>query len=182
MSESLKDIRSIAIQMEMDGIRLYSDLAEKTLHPMGKAMFKSFVEDERMHARRLRALLPSEEEPIEIKEKEDISPRERLVSVFREMGDEIKKKVTPCTNDIDAVRLAMEIEEKGIKFYEQAGKEAANEREYETFHFLAMEEKTHLNILQNTLEYLENMELWEAEKEGRIYDLWMSKIHKTYDR
>ncbi|MBI2556122.1 MAG: hypothetical protein HYW13_01640 [Planctomycetes bacterium] len=57
MSDSLKDIKSMAIQMEMDGIKFYSDLAAKTLHPMGKAMFKSFVEDEKLHAKRLRALL-----------------------------------------------------------------------------------------------------------------------------
>ena len=64
MSESLKDIKSMAIQMEMDGIRFYSDLAVKTLHPMGKAMFKSFVEDEKLHAKRLQALLSNQNETV----------------------------------------------------------------------------------------------------------------------
>ena len=34
----MEDIKSMAIQMETDGIKFYSDLAAKTLHPMGKAM------------------------------------------------------------------------------------------------------------------------------------------------
>ena len=51
MADTLKDIKSIALQMEMDGIKFYSDLANKTLHPMGRAMFKSFVEDEKLHQR-----------------------------------------------------------------------------------------------------------------------------------
>ena len=86
MSESLKDIKSMAIQMEMDGIKFYSDLASKTLHPMGKAMFKSFVEDEKLHAKRLRALLSNQDETIQAKNKSAVNPRERLVTIFRTMA------------------------------------------------------------------------------------------------
>ena len=178
MSEDLKDIKSIALQMEMDGIKFYNDLAGKTLHPMGRAMFRSFVEDEKLHVKRLRALLSTDKKAIQIKEKDAIAPRERLLTIFQEMGDELKKKVNANTNDIEAVRLAMGIEEKGIKFYEQSAKEANDVKEKETYHFLAGEEKTHYSILKNTLEYLENTELWEAENEGRIYDMWMNMVNK----
>src|SRR3990172_384052 len=133
MSDSLKDIKSMAIQMEVDGIKFYSDLAAKTLHPMGRAMFKSFVEDEKLHAKRLRALLSTQ-------------------------------------NEI--------IQEKGIKFYEQAAKESQDKKDSETYRFLAGEEKTHFSILKNTLEYLENNERREAESEGRIYDMWMKMVNK----
>jgi len=168
----------MAIQMEMDGIKFYSDLAAKTLHPMGKAMFKSFVEDEKLHAKRLRALLSNQDETIQAKDKSAVSPRERLVTIFRTMGEELKKKVNVNTNDIEAVKLAMGIEEKGIKFYEQAAKETRDKKDSETYRFLAGEEKTHFSILKNTLEYLENNELWEAESEGRIYDMWMNMVNK----
>ena len=179
MSSSLKDIRSLALQMETDGIKFYSDLASKTLHPMGKAMFKSFVEDEKSHAKRLRSLLSSHKETVQTKEKSAINPRERLITIFQEMGEELKKNVNVNTNDIEAVNLAMSLEEKGIKFYENAAKETSDVRDSEIYRFLAGEEKTHFSILKNTLEYLENTELWEAENEGRIYDLWMSKINKN---
>ena len=178
MSGSLKDIKSMAIQMEMDGIKFYSDLAAKTLHPMGKAMFKSFVEDEKLHAKRLRALLSTRNESIPVKEKSTINPRERLVTIFQNMDDELKKKVNVNTNDIEAVKLAMGIEEKGIKFYEQAAEETRDKKDSETYRFLSGEEKTHFSILKNTLEYLENTELWEAESEGRIYDMWMNRVNK----
>ncbi|MBI2556121.1 MAG: hypothetical protein HYW13_01635 [Planctomycetes bacterium] len=94
------------------------------------------------------------------------------------MGSELKKKVNVNTNDIEAVKLAMGIEEKGIKFYEQAAKETCKNKDSETYRFLAGEEKTHFSILKNTLEYLENTELWEAESEGRIYDMWMDMVNK----
>ncbi|MDO8141825.1 MAG: ferritin family protein [Candidatus Brocadiales bacterium] len=178
MSESLKDIKSMAIQMELDGIKFYNDLAARTLHPMGKAMFKSFIEDEKLHAKRLRALLSAQNETIPVREKRTINPRERLVTIFQNMGDELKKKVDVNTNDIDAVKLAMGIEEKGIQFYEQAARETRDKRDSETYRFLAGEEKTHFSILKNTLEYLENTELWEAEREGRIYDMWMDMVNK----
>jgi len=118
MSESLKDIKSMAIQMEMDGIKFYSDLAAKTLHPMGKAMFKSFIEDEKLHAKRLRSLLSTQSEPIPAREKSTVTPRERLVTIFQNMDDELKRKINVNTNDIEAVKLAVGIEEKGSKFYE----------------------------------------------------------------
>src|SRR3989337_4257865 len=155
MSDSLKDIKSMAIQMEVDGIKLYSDLAAKTLHPMGRAMFKSFVEDEKLHAKRLRALLSTQNETIQAKGKSAANPRERLVTIFQNMGDELKKKVSVNTNDIEAVKLAMGLEEKGIKFYEQAAKVSQDKQDTETYRFLAGEEKTHFGILKNTLEYLE---------------------------
>ena len=126
MSESLKDIKSMAIQMEMDGIKFYSDLAAKTLHPMGKAMFKSFVEDEKLHAKRLRSLLSTQSKSIPASEKSTVTPRERLVTIFQNMDDELKRKINVNTNDIEAVKLAMGIEEKGAKFYEQAAKETDN--------------------------------------------------------
>ncbi|MDE1890145.1 MAG: ferritin family protein [Planctomycetota bacterium] len=178
MSEDLKDIKSIALQMEIDGIKFYNDLAGKTLHPMGRAMFRSFVEDEKLHAKRLRALLSAGKQAIQTKGKDAVDSRQRLLTIFQEMGDELKKRVTVNTNDIEAVRLAIEIEEKGVVFYEQAAKETNDGKEKETYRFLAGEEKTHYSILKNTLEYLENTELWEAENEGRIYDMWTNIVNK----
>jgi rubrerythrin len=178
MGGTLKDIRSLAIQMETDGIKFYTDLANKTFHPMGKAMFRSFAEDEKLHAKRLKALLSAPEAPAKSQGKKEESPQIRLVTVFRKMGEELKGKTIAGANDIDAVKLAMEAEEKGIVFYEKAAKEAGGPKEREIYTFLAGEEKTHLGILQNTLDYLKNTELWEAESEGRIYDMWIDMIHK----
>lgn len=178
MSETLKDIKSMALQMEMDGIKFYTDLASKTFHPMGKAMFRSFIEDEKMHAKRIRTLLFTHKETVHEREKTTINPRERLINIFQNMGDELKQKVNANTNDREAVRLAIRVEEDGIKFYEQAARDAHDTREKDVYRFLAGEEKIHCNILKNTLEYLENTELWEAENEGRIYDLWMNMVRK----
>jgi len=175
---SKTDTRTAAIQMETDGIKFYNDLATKTLHPMGKAMFKSFAEDEKSHAKRLRSLLSNDKEASPSGEKHPTHPGERVVTIFQKMGKELKSKVDVNTNDIEAVRLAMKMEESGTKFYEQAAKDAHNTKDAETYRFLANEEKTHCAILKNTLECLENAEKWEAEKEGRIYDVWMNMINK----
>lgn len=178
MGDAGKDIKSIAIQMEKDGIKFYNDLANTTFHPMGKMMFKSFVEDEKLHAKRLRALLSAPKEKSQKKEKDTVNPRERLVTIFQEMGEELKKKVDANTNDIEAVRLAMELEKKGIEFYDMATREASDPRDSETYRFLAGEERVHFGILKNTLDFLEKAELWAAESEGRIYDLWMTMVNK----
>jgi len=178
MNEARKDIKAIAVQMEMDGVKFYNDLASKTIHPMGKAMFKSFVEDEKLHAKRLRALLAVHKEKDQTQEMGAASPRERLITIFQKLGEELKKKVSATANDIEAVRLAMGLEEKGIEFYEEAAEETRDEKDRETYRFLAGEERAHFNILKNTLEFLKKTELWEAGNEGRIYDLWMSVVNE----
>lgn len=182
MSDTLKEIKSIAIQMETDGVKFYSELADKTLHPMGRAMFRSFVEDEKSHIKRLRALLSDHSEKNQTQEKSQASPRKRLITIFRQMGEEVIKKVDAGTNDIAAVKLAMELEEKGVEFYEKAAREAHDAVDRETYRFLAGEEKVHFSILKNTLEFLEKTELWEAEHEGRIYDMWIDMVNKNSER
>ncbi len=177
MGKVLKDIKSSALQMEIDGIKFYNDLAEKTFHPLGKAMFKSFVEDEKLHVKRLKTIL-SDKRTSQTDVNDITNPKERLTNIFQKMGDELKKKVNPSTNDIDAIELAIEIEENGVVFYEKSAKEAVDAKEKEVYRFLAGEEKTHLDILKNALEYIQNTELWEAESEGRIYDMWMNIVNK----
>ena len=179
MSDALKEIKSIAIQMETDGVKFYSELANKTLHPMGRAMFRSFVEDEKSHIKRLRALLSGHGEKDQTKEKSQANPRKRLITIFRQTGEKLKGKVNASTNDIEAVKLAMELEEKGMEFYEKAARETNDTVDRETYRFLANEEKVHFSILKNTLEFLEKTELWEAENEGRIYDMWIDMVNKN---
>ena len=116
--------------------------------------------------------------PPEIEKKDGKNPQKRLSTIFREMGEELKKKVNVNTNDIEAVRLALKIEEDGIRFYEKAVNDTADVKEREMYRFLAGEEKVHLGILKNTLGYLENTELWDAEDTGRIYDMWMNVVNK----
>ncbi|KKO19800.1 MAG: hypothetical protein DCC43_06970 [Candidatus Brocadia sp.] len=178
MSDTLKEIKSIALQMETDGVKFYSELADKTLHPMGRAMFRSFVEDEKAHIKRLRALLSDHSGKSQAREKSQASPGERLVTIFKQMGEAAKKKVDAGANDIAAVKLAMELEEKGTAFYEKAARETEDAVERETYRFLAGEEKVHFSILKNTLDFLEKTALWEAEKEGRIYDMWIDMVNK----
>lgn len=177
MDKATKDIKSIALQMEMEGIKFYTDLANKTFNPMGKAMFRSFVEDEKLHAKRLRLLLTAHNEISQLEEDSSSNPKERLLSIFQKIGDELKKEVHANTNDIEAVKLAMGIEENGIRFYEEASEKTIDTRDKEVYHFLAGEEKMHYSILKNSLEYLEKMELWQAENDGRIYDLWMNIVN-----
>lgn len=43
MNDAIKEIKSIAIELETEGMKLYRELANKTLHPMVKAVFRSFV-------------------------------------------------------------------------------------------------------------------------------------------
>lgn len=169
-----------AIKQERDGIQFYTDAAARSRHHLGKAMFTSFAGDEKEHLNRLEKLLKVEGEL-----QDDLpeiagmtSAKERLLSVFGQMKDGTEYTIHPEADDIDALKIAIEIEKNGHKLYEKACSEADDTRIRELFKFLAKEEIIHYEILRNTYNYLDGIDKLHAKEEDRGYDLWVRMINE----
>lgn len=175
----LKDATSFAIKQENEGIKFFIEAAEKTTNPLGKAMFKSFIEDEKEHIRRIKMMTTGMIEPEEsIGELNPDNPRERLKTIFEEMSGEIDNEVTTDANDLDAIKIALNIERKVYKFYETASSESTNVREKELYKFLAKEEIIHFQILKNAYTHLSNINSWKLNEIDKTYKAWMELINE----
>jgi rubrerythrin len=58
------------------------------------------------------------------------------------------------TDDLQAVRLAMDLEQRGFQFYLSLAAKAVDSREREFYQRLAQEEKRHLQTLEETWDAL----------------------------
>ncbi|MGR3178613.1 MAG: ferritin-like domain-containing protein [Candidatus Anammoxibacter sp.] len=179
--EKSLDVLNIAIKQESDGIKFYTEAAGKCKHHLGKAMFKSFADDEKEHLKRLEKLQETEmgsfkDDGLESK---IVCAKERLLSVFTQMKDRLESTIQPESDDMEALKVAIELERTGHRLYETAYDETNDARAKELYKFLAKEEIIHYEILRNTYNYLNNVDKLHAKDEDRGYDLWARMINEV---
>ena len=149
----------ISKKMETDAIKFYTEAAQKTTYAAGKKMFETIVEDEKRHLELITQLIKGMKITVA-----DVSPIKRVKTVFESLKDEMMQKVEASRDEMDAFRIAMEMEKEGEKFYEKSLAEAKTEKEKELFRRLVEEEKQHYAIFSNTYSHLSdtgNWFLWE---------------------
>lgn len=155
----------IAIKMETDAINFYSEAAEKTQNPVGKKMFLTITEDEKRHLDTLSQIFKGLH--IEMK---DVSPMKNVKTVFELMKDEMMKRVKATTDELEAFKIAMQMEKEGVEFYKKAVTEAQTEKEKSLFERLVKEEQEHYGIFSNTYFFLSDTGSWFMWEEHSIVD------------
>jgi rubrerythrin len=155
----------IAMKMEEDAINFYSEAAEKTTHSFGKKMFQSFALDEKRHLEMLKGIFKGLN--IEIMEGE---PGEAVKSIFETLKSEMMERIEATTDEINALKLALDMEKKGFEYYKKVTAETSDEKEKALFQRLAVEEEKHYNILQNTYAFLSDTGNWFMWDEHAIAD------------
>jgi rubrerythrin len=155
----------IAIKMETDAIKFYKEASEKMVHPVGKKMFLSIAEDEKRHIEMLRQIF--KDINITIK---DVSPIKNVKTIFEEMKQEMMERVEATKNELEAFKIAMEMEKKGIEFYKKAASEAVKEKEKILFERLIFEEQQHYNIFANSYFFMSDTGSWYMWNEHSIVD------------
>lgn len=155
----------IAIKMETDAIKFYKEAAEKCNHAVGKKMFLSIVEDEKRHLDMLSHVFKG----LDIKIK-DVNPMKNIKSVFEQMKDEMMQRVEATTDELEAFKIAMQMENEGVKFYKKAASDATTEKERSLFERLVYEEEQHYNIFANTYFFMKDSGNWFMWEEHTIVD------------
>jgi len=155
----------IAIKMETDAINFYSEAAGKTQNPVGKKMFLTITEDEKRHLDTLSQIF----EGLHI-EMKDVSPMKNVKTVFELMKDEMMKRVKATTDELEAFKIAMQMEKEGVEFYKKAAIEAQTEKEKSLFERLVKEEQEHYGIFSNTYFFLSDTGSWFMWEEHSIVD------------
>jgi len=155
----------IAIKMETDAINLYSAAADRIKHPVGKKMLLAITEDEKRHLEVLSHIF----EEIDIKIK-DVSPMKNIKTVFEAIKDEMTKRIEATTDELEAFKIAMQMEKESVEFYKKARAEAQTEKEKSLFERLTKEEQEHYDIFANTYFFLSDTGSWFMWEEHSIVD------------
>lgn len=155
----------IAIKMETDAINFYREAAEKTQHPVGKKMFLSITEDERRHLELLSQIFKEINITIE-----EVSPMQNIKTIFKSMKDAMMKRIEATADELEAFKIAMQMEKEGIEFYKNARNQANTEKEKLLFERLVKEEQQHYDIFANTYFFLSDTGNWFMWEEHSIVD------------
>ncbi|MEW6067656.1 MAG: ferritin family protein [Nitrospirota bacterium] len=155
----------IAMRMETDAINFYKEAAKKVKHPLGKKMFLTIAEDEKRHLNMLSQIFKE----VDIK-MEDISPMKNIKTIFETMKSKMMKRVKATKDELEAFKIAMQMEKEGVEFYKKVVSEAQTEKEKALFERLVREEDDHYTIFSNTYSFLSDTGNWFMWEEHSIVD------------
>ncbi len=146
------DIFEFAMQMELDGAKLYRELAEKSQDAGVKAILGQMAEDEDKHY----AILKSMSEAAE-PEMAETSVLTDAINIFAGIT---KDDLDLSGEQVDVYRRAAEIEAKSEAFYVEKAGEVDNAAQRELLLRLADEEKRHKHLLEGMVEFLSEPQAW----------------------
>ena len=151
-----------AVRNELDGKAMYLQAAEKTQGELGKSMFVSFANEEEQHIHILQAQYAKVNESGEWIDLEaaGTEPRDPKLVLFPQQEGEVKELVPEGTSDLEAIKIAMDFEQRAVRMYEQAANDTDDPTAKSFFGELAEWEGTHYRILDNSYDYLANNGEW----------------------
>ncbi len=164
MSEELKEAVQKARKLEIDGADFYTRLAEICTTEAGTRMFKSFAGDERRHLRVVKDIAAG----IGVDVDQMPMPRDEIRTLFTEAAEQMDEQAAVTSGEKEAVQQAMEMETESYNLYARAAGDAEDNDTQCLFERLSREENQHYEMLENTLEYLNQNAEWFLWKEWAL--------------
>jgi len=160
-----------AIQMENDGKQFYLKASQSSNNEMGKKLLKSLADEEDSHRQTF-------EEIYEVIRNKKTWPRvdfhpdggKRLNTIFVQAAEKMAASPKASATELDAVKTAMDMENKTFDFYKTQSKAASYDTEKNFYESLAAQERTHHQVLLDYYEYLKDPAAWFVSKEHPILD------------
>jgi len=159
------DALELAMKMEKDAISFYSEAARKVQHPAGKKMFQTITEDEKRHLEMIGRLIKD----LQITH-QDVSPIKNVKTVFETMKSEMMQKVAATQDELEAFKIAMQMEQEGADFYKKRLAAATKDKERVLLERLIKEEQQHYQLFSNTYEFLSDTGNWFMWEERGIVE------------
>jgi rubrerythrin len=160
-----------AIQMEIDGKEHYLKASRESNNELGKKLLQSLAETEDYHRRKFEQIYDG----MRIKKSwpavdfQSDGGRE-LRTIFARATEKMDSDLIALNTELDAVKLAMEMENQSFDYYKSQSEKAANNDEKEFYEMIAAEEREHHIILVDYYEYLKDPEGWFVRKEHPSLD------------
>ncbi|MFH1721772.1 MAG: ferritin family protein [Candidatus Altiarchaeota archaeon] len=175
----VEEILQKAIELEVQQQKAYLASAAKTEREKGRLMFELLARGERAHEQFLKNQLASvregkgwiDEDELEIHPKtENLVQKvaDSKVQVKAEDITEPESLTTESTQDLDALKIAIESEIRSIEFYAQAAAKTKDEGGRKVLLRLVEEEEDHLKNLETQRFYLENHGVWVDPNSGTL--------------
>lgn len=157
----IMNVLEVAIAMETDLEKHYLRQAEINKDNALNKIFTMLAKDEKEHGDILRK--KSQQLNYELEASEALVESKTLFKDMEDFDLEIKDMPT----QLDAVRMALEMEQKSIDAYKKLASETEDDKAKALFEFLVTQEKEHYDLLEGLVFHLARPEEWvEAAEFG----------------
>lgn len=158
-----------AIQMEIDGKEFYLKASKESSNEIGRKLFASLASEEDVHRQKFEEIyraLQSKKGWPSVEYKPDGGKSLRTVFVSAAEGISLVVRTT----ELDAVNVAMEMENKTYDYYRGQSQTAGFSAEREFYEALMAQEREHYLVLLDYYEYLKDPASWFVKKEHPSLD------------
>jgi len=157
--ENVKDAIKTAIQMEKDGYSFYQKAAAQTTSDMGKTVFKSLAADELLHLEVFEKIFDEKVGKDEWYDLVNTSNKYADIKIFPKDLKQIEG-ANPETSEIDALRIAMDSEQKAIDYYTKIREGSSDEELNKIIDEIINQEKNHYFILEGEFHHINSTGYW----------------------
>ncbi|MCZ7587212.1 MAG: hypothetical protein M5R36_29875 [Deltaproteobacteria bacterium] len=164
----MDDAYRIALQTEDDGYQLYVRALERSTHPLGRDILDFLAREELKHTAIIERIVSKITAGGRF-EKEDFTlDARRGETIFSEALKNPEARLPGTADDLAVLREGLRFETEGIAFFAKAAEAAANPEERRFYEAMAREERAHKKLLESSIEYLENPDVW-FERDASIH-------------
>jgi rubrerythrin len=161
----------VALNNEMREREFYLKNAKRTKNSLGIKMFQQIGDDELEHYERLKQLHQKWAKQEKWPETVPLKVKDTIVKdVLLEFVKKVDETAKGDSDDLEAVRTALEFEAKGAKFYAEIRDSVTNPKEKEFFDLLSKMENEHYLSLKDTEEYFIDPVSWYRKAEHHTLD------------
>jgi len=154
-SESKKALEE-AIRFETDGREFFLKAAEKARTYIAKVIFQTIAQEELDHIRRIKQIYENDAVLEKQKIPNGFAEKRNLQNIFEEARGQMDKSFSVNLDEVEAIRMAVQLEFKGHEFYKHLAQEATVEFEKQFYQDLAQEEWVHFSTLRRMEEAVTN--------------------------
>ncbi|MFH1386760.1 MAG: ferritin family protein [bacterium] len=166
----------LAIELEKKGYDLYFKVAAKTSNPLAASTMSSLADRELLHIERIRSfyldMTGEKKLPSDWLKGVEVSPtkEELLLPIFNKLKLNLNKKFETQADISESYVIAEGLERDSYHLYDKLSKGSTNEIAKKFFAALAIEEREHYSILEDTLLYLNDPGEWYRLQERWIVE------------
>jgi rubrerythrin len=161
----------VALNNETREREFYLKNAKRTKNPLGKKMFQQIGDDELEHYERLKQLHQKWAKQEKWPETVPLKVKDTVVKdILLDFVKKVDVTAKGDSDDLEAVRAAIDFEAKGAKFYAELRDSVTNPKERQFFDLLSKMENEHYLSLKDTEEYFIDPASWYRKAEHHTLD------------
>ena len=155
--DKVTEAAKYAIQMEIDGKAFYLKAAQASSSAVGKNLMESMAKEEDYHRSKFEHVYETacKTGACPIVEFQADNGR-TLRTIFARELEKPTLKTAAANSELEAIKLAMDMEDKSHDFYHRRGTQATAGAEKDFYQAVAAEEREHKLILTDYYEYLKD--------------------------